>query len=299
LADIYKTHRTINTDADTNHKINERPAEQYLLFLLAAMAFIAAHLLTQFYSPKQSTVKSVSLLPAIIIIISLSSVSANAKSRKVLFNEGLSAYKSGNFENAVKYLSKAEQKKPDPIISFNLGTAYYKLGDMQNALLNFSAASESTESESLAIDAAYNSGNAFFTTALSSGKTSREAAIANLQHAIISYQIVINADPNHTNAIFNLSVSQKFMAMLMQAAPNNNNGQNDDSDNTEEPNDDSDQTNSADSKDSQSGKANKDENEEISAPNLTPDDIIKEEDKNNLKRSRKKHSDFGKVKMNW
>jgi len=298
LADIYRAHQKFTSTAGSGHKMIKRAAERYSIFLLAAMVCIAASFLPEFYTAKTVASKSARLIPLAIIILSLSSGSANAKSRKALFQEGLAAYKSGNFKNAVKYLSEAEQKKTDPSISFNLGTAYYRLGDMQNALLNFSIAAESAESDLLAVDAIYNTGNTLFSAALDSENISREKAILNLQQSIAAYQSVISIVPDHTNAIFNLDASRKFMLMLQQPAPNNNSN-NDDSENEQNSDEDSDQNSTADSKDSQSGKADKAEDEEISAPNLTPDDIIKEEDKNNLKRSRKKHSDFGKVKMNW
>ncbi len=300
LADIYKTHTAMTTPATDEHKTTERPIEQYWRFLLAALVCIAASYLPRYHKTATILSQRSLVIPTIIAGLVLSASSANAKSRTTYFADGISAYKSGDFEQAVEHLSSAEQKKADPVITFNLGTAYYRLGDMQNAVLHFTSVAQSTDNESLAIDAIYNAGNSFFMMAIHTPDISQETAIESVQHAIAAYQSVILNKPDHKDAIFNLDASQKMLAAMQQSSASKNDGQEGESESESDEGEDSDENSTADSKDLSSDKSNQDkEEDEMAAPNLTPDDIIKEEDKNNLKRSRKKHADFGKVKMNW
>ncbi len=300
LADIYKTHTARTIPADDENKTTERPIEQYWRFLLAALICIAAAYLPR-YHKTASILSQRSLVTSIIMVgLVLSAASANAKSRTAYFTDGISAYKSGDFDRAVEHFTSAEQKKPAPVITFNLGTAYYRLGNMQNAVLHFTTAAQSTDNKLLAIDALYNTGNSFFMMAIHTPGISQELAIDNLQHAIAAYQSVIFNKPDHKDAIFNLEASQKMLAAMQQSSANNSDGEEGESENESDENEESDKNSASDSKEMSSDKSNQDEDEdEMSAPSLTPDDIIKEEEKNNLKRSRKKHSDFGKVKMNW
>jgi tetratricopeptide (TPR) repeat protein/uncharacterized protein YegL len=301
LADIYKTHTDmISQKTNDGDKTTNRPIEQYRRFLLAALAFIAASYLPHFHKTSSMFQQRNTLTSIIIAGIILASAShANAKSRNTLFSDGIAACKSGNFDDAVKMFSAAERKRSDPVIIYNLGTAYYRLGDMQNAMLHFTSAAQSTDNESLAIDSAYNAGNSFFMMAIHTPGTTAQQAAENIQHAIAAYQSVIFSKPDHKDAAYNLEAAQKMLALMHKSAVSNNEGEDGDSEKQDEKSEEADESSSADSNDSSSDKSNQDQDEEMSAPNLTPDDIIKEEDKNNLKRSRKKHADFGKVKMNW
>ena len=309
LADIYQTHTTLAIPLTENLKFTEQPIEQYWRFLLAAIICIIASYLPRHHqskkhssghpaAPNKPHTRSHILTLIISSSLILSTTNASAKSRTELFADGMSAYKSENFENAVKCFTDAEQKKANPVISYNLGTAYYRQGDMSQALLNFTQAAETADNESLAIDAVYNTGNSYFMMATKpQSKTTTLETIQNIQSAIIAYQSVIMLNPDHTDAVFNLKAANGFMELLQKSSDNKDNK--DEGESESESDEESEDKSDSDSKESTSDKSEQDTEEEISAPNLTPDDIIKEENKNSLNRSRKKHADFGKVEKNW
>ncbi len=241
-------------------------------------------------------INTAKIFSIIIMLILSSATTTHAKNRTKLFDAGISAYKSENFDDAIKQFSAAEQKKANPVISFNLGTAYYRQGDMSQALLHFTHATEETDNESLAINAMYNSGNSYFMMAVHAPpQTTTLTITGNIQNAINAYLSVIMLKPEHADATFNLKAARSFLEQM--ATSNNENGDEGESDSNSE--EESEDNSSSDSNKSSSDTTNQEAEEEMSPPNLTPDDIIKEENKNSLNRSRKKHADFGKVEMNW
>ena len=162
----------------------------------------------------------------------------------------------------------------------------------------FENAAYTTRDNTVKARANYNRGNAAFMLATHTPEISREDAIRSLQHAVNSYQTALNINPDYEDAAFNLKTALQMLHMIQNNSQQQQ--QNDDNaDSNDEDNENSDENSSNSQNSNSSAAADQQEKQEVKPPNLTPEDIIKEENKNRLKRSRKTHADFGKVKTNW
>ncbi len=302
LADIYKSRIHLSGKSVEGSPL-ERPIEQYWRFLLIAIGLICASYLPRHHRPKVSwlipTTKSRQAKTALTILILLASpLISKGVGQRALFKKGLTAYHARNFKGAINNFSAAYAKKQAPETAYNLATAHYRAGDFPNALRNFALARNTTDNPTLAIDAQYNMGNTYYMLTFHTPNITRQNAIFNMQHAIASYQAVIQQNPNHKNATYNLKVAKEMLKHLQQSNTQQQKNQDANSDNNGNQNS-QDNDSSSKSKSSSSNESDKQDQENISPPNLTPDDILKEENKNNLRRSRKTHANFGKVKINW
>ncbi len=113
--------------------------------------------------------------------------------------EGLDAYKKGDYEKALGRLIEAQLQAPErPPILYNLGNAYYKTGDFDSAYHLFYQVLES-EDENLRHKARYNLGN----TSFRRGK---------LDEAIQHYEAALEIDPDDEQARQNI----EFVKQVMQ-----------------------------------------------------------------------------------
>ncbi len=147
--------------------------------------------------------------------------------------EGLRYYKSGRYEKASKSFEDSRW----------LGSTYYRLGDYDKAYQEF-AKSDTT-------NAVYNQGNAL----AKSGK---------IEEAIKKYEAVLNKDPKHKNAKFNLEYLKKLQNEQQQQQQNsqnqNNDEQNENEDKQNQPQENSDnQEKKQDQNSSQDQQQNKDQ----------------------------------------
>lgn len=299
LADVYRTHVAATLRPGSEEPMTERPEEQYWRFLLAALAFLFAGCLPWCSAEARRGGLVRRSLPAAMFALLLTTP-AVAESRGSLFRKGLSAYREGDFGAAIGSFSEAYQKASDPVIDYNLGTCHYRNGDMQYALMCFARAAESAESEELSAIASYNMGNTMFMMAFSEESMAREDAMDLLRGSIAAYESALDANPDHEDAVFNLNTARRALELMRSAGEQ-------DTDNAEgtesrEVGEDEDPTQQSEATSTDQAADRKEETEEEDdhkAPNLTPEEVLEEEEKNKLSRSRKTHSGFGKTRKNW
>ena len=243
---------------------------------------------------------SKSVLVLLLIALVLAAPPVMAESRASLFSKGVSAYKDGDFQTAIESFSAAQQKAPDAILDYNLGTCYYRQGDIPHALMYFTRAAETAPSEELSTVASYNVGNSMFMMAFSENSLAKEDAMDLLRGSIGAYEAVLKENPGYEDAVFNMGIARQ----ALQAIKKSKDGDTENKDGTEEREVDEDENPTQESEPSDTDKntSRGDENEEEDeqkAPNLTPEEILEEEEKNKLTRSRKKHAEFSKTRKNW
>jgi tetratricopeptide (TPR) repeat protein len=206
----------------------------------------------------------------------------------------------------LRYFAEAGNKRSHPALDYNLGAVYYRQGDMDKALNYFERAAEQANSESLRANALYNQGNCMFKLAFSEQAVNRQVAVECVRQSIQLYEQVVARAPDYADAVFNLKVAQAFMQLLQQAKQQADSQSDNDQDNDddEQMDDDEDgdmykQRSSEKPNSSRAPSQMQSSDEEQQAPNLTPDDVLEEERRNQLKRSRKKFSKFGETEKNW
>lgn len=297
LADIYRTHIASSLRAASEQLTTERPREQYWRFLLAALIFISVSFLPwrkKSASPSSPHTKA----PFILLLFILAAPSINAESRAGLFKDGVAAYHNEDYDSALDCFNTANNKKSAPVIDFNLGTTYYRLGDMVSALQCFAHTAATSVDDALSVKARYNIGNSMFSMAFSEETTDKETAMDLIRQAIAAYESALAIDPEYEDALYNLEIARNALELIKNADDKNNMPE--DGSEKSDVSEEEDPTQQSQSTDSDSTDEQEQEMEEEQVPpNLTPEDILKEEEDNKLTRSRKKHADFAKTKMNW
>ncbi|MCP4346059.1 MAG: tetratricopeptide repeat protein [Desulfobacterales bacterium] len=126
--------------------------------------------------------------------------------------DGLDAYKKGEYEKALKLFIDAQLEDPDkPEILYNIGNAYYKTGDYDSAANSFKQALKS-EDKRLRQKAYYNLGNSNFKK-------------DDLENAIKNYEEAVKLDSNDENAKQNLEFAKKVMELKKQQEQQKNQDQ--------------------------------------------------------------------------
>ncbi|MCX6971354.1 MAG: VWA domain-containing protein [Verrucomicrobia bacterium] len=125
---------------------------------------------------------------------------------------GLQDYQSGNFENARKAFEKQLKSSPDSReVQFNAGASAYKLGDFEQAISHFTSALLSEDSK-LREDAAYNLANSL----VRRGEAAKEkdAKKADWKNAIEQYTEALNLDAKNKQAQENRDIVKKLLEDL-------------------------------------------------------------------------------------
>ena len=300
LADVYRAHidATLRESAETVSL--ERPQEQYWRFLLAAVIFLCVPFLPLRWPEAVRKLRKETVALLMFLLLMSVAPSGWAAGRNRMFDEGVAAYHDGDFEGAIERFSAAQQKASDPIIDYNLGTAHYRLGDMPNALVFFSRAAEAATAEPLSVDARYNMGNSMFMMAFGDDSAGKEDTMQLLRQSIDAYESVLRSQPEHENALYNMGVVRQ----VLEGIKDSGDQESDEQDGTEsrDVGEDEESTKQSESSSQDAGnmQGQQDEGEdEQPAPNLTPEEVLEEEQENKLTRSRKTHAAFSKTKKNW
>jgi len=125
---------------------------------------------------------------------------------------GLQDYQSGNFDKARKVFEQQLKASPDSReVQFNAGTSAYKLGDFEQAISHFTSALLS-ENNKLREDAAYNLANSLVRRGeAASDKTAKKA---DWKNAIEQYTEALNLDSKNKQAQENRDIVKKLLEEL-------------------------------------------------------------------------------------
>lgn len=289
LYDIF-TRFVATHQATTGTKTVARPKEQYQMFFLAGLLCI---LLTYIVSVRRKSPTFTKLAASAVMLLTMN-FTALPDSQNQQFQAGLDSYSAGNYQKSVAEFNELISTDTDPRIHYNLSNAYYKLGQMQQAADGFLYAYENSENIILQERAIYNLGNSYFNLAFSSETKSKDAAITLLQQTILCYESALSINPENVDAQFNMDAARAILSSLSTQPNSDNNQQTDDADENADENDNSDEQPSENT--DQSTDTLEDE---MDPPVITPDEILEEEERNKLVRSREKHAEFSKTEKNW
>ena len=125
---------------------------------------------------------------------------------------GLQDYQSGNFDKARKVFEQQLKGSPDSReVQFNAGASAYKLGDFEQAISHFTSALLS-ENNKLREDAAYNLGNSLVRRG--EAATDKTAKKADWKNAIEQYTEALNLDLKNKQAQENRDIVKKLLEEL-------------------------------------------------------------------------------------
>ena len=127
-------------------------------------------------------------------------------------SSGLQDYQSGNYDRARKVFEQQLKKLPDSReVQFNAGASAYKLGDFEQAISHFTSALLS-EDNKLREDAAYNLGNSL----VRRGEAAKDKAAkkSDWKNAIEQYTEALNLDSKNKQAQENRDIVKKLLEEL-------------------------------------------------------------------------------------
>lgn len=172
-----------------------QPVERYQWPLAAAVACLALSLLP-------GDRRRVSKLFAVVFLVALP---AQAQS-------GLDDFQNGNYGNAAEAFQEALKSQPGSRkLQFNAGTAAYKTGDFENAITHFTNALLAGDPR-LKEDASYNLANSLVRKG--EAATEPEAKKTNWKSAIEHYGETLRLNPENTKAKDNLEITKKLLEDL-------------------------------------------------------------------------------------
>jgi len=121
--------------------------------------------------------------------------------------DGLEAYKKGQYDRALKLFIEAQLEIPDkPELLYNLGSAYYKTGDFESAYQHYLQALKG-EDQSLRQKTQYNLGNTSFRK-------------GQMEQAVKHYESALKLDPDDGQARQNLEFVKKIIQQQQKSPPN-------------------------------------------------------------------------------
>lgn len=105
-------------------------------------------------------IKRMFLVFSIIMITILFAPGVYAESTNSLLDKAQTAYKKGNYQEALHNYTRAQVDKPDSAkLKYNIGNAFYRLKDLQKSLETYSSALKNKTDDKLKSKLYYNMGN--------------------------------------------------------------------------------------------------------------------------------------------
>ena len=145
-----------------------------------------------------------------------------AASVRGLVNDGNRAFRSEEYEEALRAYDQALEQDPDsPYASLNRANALYRSGDYAEAAKAYDeAVGQSLDRDVPELQAAglHNLGNALYRQGEQVAPTNPGQAIKSLARATRSYLDAIRADPGRGDSAHNLEVTRRFIQQLREQA---------------------------------------------------------------------------------
>jgi tetratricopeptide (TPR) repeat protein len=131
---------------------------------------------------------------------------------------GDKAYRSGDYEEALRQYGKAAQETavPSPLLNRNIGNALYRQKRYPEAADYYERALKGAGRDSgFASRTHHNLGNAFYRKAEAADSNAAQAAIADLREAVAHYKKALRQDPGNRGAKQNLERANTRLAQLL------------------------------------------------------------------------------------
>lgn len=145
---------------------------------------------------------------ALVIILSVLSLSLWAQSERKYVRKGNDAYYDGKPDKAIEAYQKALGEAPEsPEAHFNLGNAYYKQKDYENATASYQTAAGLFKDNKQKAEALHNIGNTYLDQ--QKFKEAKEA-----------YQQALRLNPKDSETRYNLAMANKMLQKQEQEQEN-------------------------------------------------------------------------------
>ncbi len=172
-----------------SEKIVVEREDQYQIFLILALIFLAAEMLVL-----RKNTKGPALLACLTAFFLFTGFLETSQST---VKKGNDHFQNKRYQSALDAYRKVQVKNPDaPEVLYDLGTALYKVDSFQESAKDLEAAAAKSQDPELKAQTLYNYGNAQY-------------RLGNFDKAIESYKKALALDPKDKDAKYNLEFLQK------------------------------------------------------------------------------------------
>ena len=163
--------------------------DQYQVFLILALIFLAAEMLV-----RRKNTKNAALLACLAAFVLFTGFLETSQGTVKKGNEH---FQNKRYQSALDAYRKVQVKNPDtPEVLYDLGTALYKVDSFQESAKDLETAAAKSKDPQLMARTLYNFGNAQY-------------RLGNFDKAIESYKKALTLDPTDKDAKYNLEFLQK------------------------------------------------------------------------------------------
>ncbi len=189
-------------------KLSRRPIERYYWPLaFSVLALVASTFVTERKSPRPLR-RAATLAVLLLVWLPLQ---VHAK------NHALEAYEREDYPGALKGFSSQLTRRPDsPALHLGIGSAAYKTGDFETALKSFAQAATARDGQ-VRSRAEYNLGNTLFKRG--EALEDKPPKIQEWKNALQHYDQALQVDPKNTDAKFNRELVDKMIQELEKEPP--------------------------------------------------------------------------------
>lgn len=196
----------------------ERLDEKFQIFLAVCLLLLALEMLLR-DRRRPSAAGGIAVL---LLGAAWAPASAEAASVRGLVNEGNDAYRSEDYDRALRSYDQAlEQDPASPYVSLNRANALYRNGDYAAAVEAYGqAVRQSLARNAPALEAAslHNLGNALFKQAEQAVPADPRQALDRLVQSARSYAEALRIDPRQAASAHNLEIARRLIRQLQEQA---------------------------------------------------------------------------------
>lgn len=196
----------------------ERLDEKFQIFLAVCLALLALEMLLR-DRRRPSAAGGIAVL---LLGSALAPASAEAASVRGLVNEGNEAYRSEDYDRALRSYEQAlEQDPASPYVSLNRANALYRNGEYAAAVEAYGqAVRQSLARNAPALESAslHNLGNALFKQAEQAVPANPRQALDWLVQSARSYAEALRIDPRQAASAHNLEIARRLIRQLQEQA---------------------------------------------------------------------------------
>ncbi len=220
LGEVYRRLIASAEGRELGSRKTERREEKFQVFLFLCLLALALELLLR----EAKRIRLVSSAASWLILVVSSQGVLSAASVRELVNEGNQAYRSEQYEQALKSYKDAQLQDPEsPYVSLNRANALYRQEKFSDAIEWYGkAVHQSLEHGLPEIEAngLHNLGNALYQQAESVAQQDPRQALDNLVQAARSYGDALQIDSSLAASAYNLELARRRIQELREQAQN-------------------------------------------------------------------------------